>query len=52
MSQETKKVWVTKYLFTRGLFEADVLSTSFPDIVKNNRLELRGDDWHETKEND
>jgi len=49
MPPKTKKVWVTKYLFTKGLFESDVVNTTFPDMVKNNKMVLHKNDWHETK---
>lgn len=50
MPSKTKKVWVTKYLFTKGIFQQVVSETSNPIYVYADNMDLHGDDWHETKE--
>jgi hypothetical protein len=45
------RVYITKYVCTRGILEADVSATSQPDMVSLHRYEMfLKPDWHETLE--
>jgi len=50
MPPKTKKVWVTKYLFTKGIFQQVVSESHIPFYVYADNMDLHENDWHETKE--
>lgn len=48
------KVWITKYLFTHGIYETDVVATTISQMVQsvakvNQYFHGCGKEWHNTK---